>query len=108
MPNLTEQPNSAPAAVLSLQELAGLLIRHKGLHEGLYNLVVQFQFAAGAVGPSPEAVVPGVMFGVSGVGLEKVDQTGPHTVDAAVVNPVPNKSPKKSTTKRQSQRGRSS
>lgn len=108
MPNPTEQSNPALDTILSLQELAELLVKHKGLHEGLYNLAVQFQFAIGAVGPSPEAVVPGVMFGVSGVGLEKVDQPGPHTVDAAVVNPAPNKSIKKSPTKLAKSRVRSS
>lgn len=89
MPNPTEQIKSRPTVVLSLRDLAELLIKHRGLHEGLYNLAFQFQIAVGAVGPSPEAAVPGAMLGVSGVGLEKVDQAGPHTVDAAVINPAP-------------------
>lgn len=75
--------------ILSLKDIAEILIKHKGLNEGLYNLSFRFEIAVGAVGPTPDAVVPGVMFGVSGVGLEKVPVAGPLTVDAATVNPVP-------------------
>jgi hypothetical protein len=89
MPKPTEQVNAAHIEIIALRDVAELLIRHKDLHEGLYNLAFQFQIAIGAVGPSPDAVVPGAMFGVSGLGLEKVDRMGPYTVDAAIVNPSP-------------------
>ena len=83
------QITSDPPVVLSLKDIAELIVKHRGIHEGLYNVVFQIQIALGAVGTSPETVVPGAMFGVSGVGLEKVAQAGPQTIDAAVVNPAP-------------------
>lgn len=94
MSDSTEKITSPPHAILSLKDVTEIVIKHRGLHEGLYNLAFQFQIAVGAVGPSPETVVPGAMFGVSGVGLEKVPNAGPHTVDAAIVNPAPRRAAK--------------
>ena len=105
MPNPTEQTNPASIEILALRDVAELLVRHKDLHEGLYNLAFQFQIAIGAVGPSPDVVVPGAMFGVSGLGLEKVDRMGPYTVDAAIVNPSSEISGKKSSAKPIRRRG---
>ena len=85
----------APQAILPLEDVTSIIIKHRDLHEGLYNLAFQFQIAVGAVGPSPDTVVPGAMIGVSGVGLEKVPSAGPHTVDAATVNPAPHEGPKR-------------
>lgn len=97
MPNRTEQSQTVLVAEFSLKDLAELLIKHKGLNDGLYNVAFKFQIAIGAVGPSPETMFPGAMFSVSGVGLEKVAQTGPHTVDAAVVNPATRSAAKKTS-----------
>jgi len=105
MPKPTEQVNAANIEIIALREVAELLVRHKDLHEGLYNLAFQFQIAIGAVGPSPDVVVPGAMFGVSGLGLEKVDRMGPYTVDAAIVNPSPETPAKKSSVKPIRRRG---
>ena len=102
MPDPTEQTVIGPVGLLSLREAAELLVKHNGLHEGLYNLLFEFQIAVGAIGPSPELAIPGGMFGISGIGLEKVAAAGPHTVDAAIVNPAP-RSP---TTKPKSTRKR--
>jgi len=76
------------AAPLSLHDLATVLIKHYGLHEGCYDLMIEFQIGVGAVGPTPEALSPGAMIGVSKVGLMSSKSTGPTTVDAAIVNPA--------------------
>jgi hypothetical protein len=84
-------------ADFSLTELTEILIKNQGLHEGLYNLSVQLQIGVGAVGPSPELICPGAMFGVSRIGLSKIEEgkENIHTVNAAKVNPAPNKKTKK-------------
>ena len=91
-------PNSI--ADFSLVELTEQLIKHKELHEGLYNLSLQFQIAVGAVGPTPELICPGVMIGISRIGLLKTDKekVNIHTVDASKVNPAPKKKARKSKT----------
>lgn len=85
-----------PIAEFSLVELTEILIREKGIHEGLYNLSIQFQIAVGAVGPSPD-LIPGAMVGVKGIGLSKTEKekANDQTVDAAKVNPAPKKKKKK-------------
>jgi len=85
-------------ANFSLIELTEILVKHQKLHEGLYNLSLEFQLGVGAVGPTPELICPGVMIGVSGIGLSKTEKekTNIHTIDAAKVNPAPKKRTKKS------------
>ena len=97
------QSNDHPSnriANFSLIELTEILVKHKGLHEGLYNLSLEFQLAVGAVGPTPELICPGAMIGVSRIGLSKTEKekTNIHTVDAAKVNPAPKKRARKTKT----------
>jgi len=82
-----DTPEQSQIAQYSLSEIAGLIIRDKGIHEGLYDLSIEFQFAAGSVGPAPELSFPGAMMGISRIGLVKSPKSGQHTVDAAIVNP---------------------
>jgi len=81
----------------SLRELTEIIIKHKNIHEGKYNLSFEFQIAVGAIGPSPESIFPGAMFGVSGVGIKKPEIENIHTVDAAEVNPLRKRRAKKTT-----------
>lgn len=74
---------------LTMRELAVALIRHYGLHEGKYDLMMEFQIGVGAIGPDPVSQSPGAMIGVSKIGLTRSKADSPMTVDAAVVNPVP-------------------
>lgn len=87
-------------AEFSLIELTEILVKSQDLHDGLYNLSVQFQIAVGAVGPSPELIGPGAMFGVSRIGLSKTEESkrNIHTVNAAEVNPASKKRPRKTKT----------
>lgn len=83
-PELPRVPVEAP---LSLGELAVLLVKHYDLSEGSFDLMLQYQFGTGAVGPDKEHLVPGVMIGVVQVGLVPSTKAGPNTVDASLVNP---------------------
>lgn len=73
---------------LSMRDLASVLVKHYGLTEGIYDLVVEFQIGTGAVGPDKDNLVPGAMIGVSRVGLVATSKQGPSTVDAAQINPT--------------------
>jgi len=90
-------PKANQVAEFSLRELTEIVIKQQKIHEGLYNLSFEFQIAVGAVGPSPESVCPGAMIGISRIGIAKSDTINIHTVDAAVINPLPPKKAKKST-----------
>lgn len=91
---LPERPVEAP---LSMRELAEVLVKHYGLHQGCYTLIVEFQVGTGAVGPTRESTVPGAMIGVAKVGLMPTTEAGPTTIDASVVNPA--KKPRKKVAK---------
>ena len=95
MQQSNKQVGHQPIISLKHRDLVEILIKHLDLHEGLYDLTFEFQIAVGAIGPSPELVLPGAMIGVKGVGLIKTDKSGPQTVDAAKVNPVKKTSSKK-------------
>lgn len=85
-----------PAApTLSLKDLAELLVKQNKLHEGLYEIAVELKIAAGAVGPTAEDALPGVIIGVGGITLSHANHLGANVVDASVVNPKPAKRAKK-------------
>jgi len=92
--------NLGRMADFTLTELTEILVKHQELHEGLYNLSLEFQLAFGAVGPKPELIYPGAMIGVSRIGLSKTEEekANIHTVDASKVNPAPKKRARKSKT----------
>lgn len=77
------------AESLSLKELTTLLIKHYGLHEGHFDLLIEFQIGVGAFGPTPELQAPGAAVSVAKVGLAKSVQIGERSVDASIVNPKP-------------------
>lgn len=94
---MSQSTNSNDVTLMcSLPELGTLLLKEKNIHDGLYEVSVEFQVAVGAVGPDDKSVLPGAVIGVKRIGLRKVEEKNPLTIDAAVVNP------KKTTAKRSS------
>jgi hypothetical protein len=88
--------NNASREPLELRDLAALLVQHYGIHEGKYDLLVEFKIGAGSVGPKDDTL-PGAIVGVSKIGLMPAKTDGPTTVDAAVINPT--KKPRKKVAK---------
>lgn len=85
---------SAEVGFVSLKELAEMLIRRAGLHEGLYELSVRFNLTVGVFNLPPGHAEPGVINTVAAVGLVKSTVASPLAVDAAVANPPPAALPK--------------
>lgn len=93
------QPPVPVGTPLGIRELTAALVRHYDLHEGLYDLFLEYQFAFGNFGPSPSEVVPSAVVGLSKLSVTRVTQTGPLTVDAAEVNPLVQPATKKRSAK---------
>lgn len=72
---------------LELKEVTAILIKHHGLHEGLYDLAFELQMGVGRFALDPGPPLPGAIFGIRSVGLVRATDPGPATVDAAEVNP---------------------
>ena len=81
-----------PTITFSHKEVATLLIKDKGIHEGNWGIHLELALMGGMF-PLPTssdtlAVLPGGVLAVAKIGIHKFPQPNPLTVDAAVVNPA--------------------
>lgn len=86
------QPMALPP--IDLRQLTEILIRHHGLNSGRYQIALGFRLGVGPLpGPPGAEAIPGAMVGVENVGLVQVpnEVNNPDVVDAALVNPAPQK-----------------
>jgi hypothetical protein len=82
------QPNTdAPPTPIPLKEVGGLLVKHYGLHEGLWDVALEMQVGIGLLGPTPADVLPGATLRISRIGLTRAPLVGPLTINAAEINP---------------------
>jgi hypothetical protein len=72
---------------MPLREVGALLVKHHGLHEGLWDVALHMNVSIGHMGQTPETANPGAMFTVQGIGLAPAAIVGPLTVNAAEINP---------------------
>lgn len=79
------------------KELLALMLRDKGIHEGLWMLHVEFSLNAGNFGPTEDQAVPGGFVGINRIGVIPVTAAVPSSLvlDAATVNPAPATSAKR-------------
>jgi hypothetical protein len=80
------------------KEIAELLIKKADIHEGRWMLSVNFGFAAGNFGATPDQAAPGVVATVMAIGIMRAAQDTPDAlqVDASIANPQPPRARKKS------------
>lgn len=73
----------------SHKELLELLIKASNVHQGEWQLTMNFSFTAGNFGPNEETVLPGSIAAVSHVGMTRAKPESPKALvlDAAKVNP---------------------
>jgi hypothetical protein len=72
-------------------ELTTILLRHHGIHKGLWTLTVSFHVQGSNFRPNDVdgPAFPGAMVAVQSVGIRQVEVADALTVDAAAVNPAP-------------------
>ncbi|MDX2042025.1 MAG: hypothetical protein SF097_12285 [Acidobacteriota bacterium] len=78
----------------SFKELAELLIKDQGKHEGYWGVYVRFGIGAANAGASATDLRPTALVPVVEIGLQRFDDLNNLSVDAAVVNPRPDASKK--------------
>lgn len=80
------------------EEVVTALVKHQGIHDGLWQLTLGFGLAAANVNAPDQngnaTLSPAAITIVTSIGLSRVDAEGPLAVDAAKVNPLPSR-PKK-------------
>jgi len=81
--------------VFTYKEVVEALIRYNSIHEGLWDLYIEFGLAAANIGPGPEnEYSPAAIIPLKKIGIQRVEKITNLTVDAAVVNPLPKVEPK--------------
>ena len=71
------------------KELAEIMIKQAGVHEGKWVIMTNFGFSPGNFGPTPDQMSPGAVVAVLQMGIQRAAPETPveMTIDAAVVNP---------------------
>lgn len=76
----------------NLSELATLLIRNQGIHEGRWMVAFEFGFAAANAGSSPSEIKPAAIVQITKAMLTRAPDAIPNesglVVDASLVNPI--------------------
>ena len=85
--------------IYSFKELAELLVKDQGIHDGYWGLFVRFGIAAANAGPSGAELKPTAIVPIVELGLQRFEELNNLSVDSAEVNP------KKSSAKAASKRG---
>ena len=78
----------------SHKEVVEALIKQQGLHDGIWMLNIRFGIGAinvnapeGQEGPKNEAA-PAAIVPIASIGLRKMKELGPLSLDAAAINPT--------------------
>lgn len=76
---------------LTHKEVTEALIKHQNLHEGIWQLYVQFAISAANIPTADESqelkLCPAAIVPITQIGLIMVDKETPLSVDASKVNP---------------------
>ena len=70
------------------KEVVEALTKRQGLHEGIWQLSIEYGFTAANIGPSDNDLKPAAIIPLVKIGIGKVVKETNLTVDAAKVNPV--------------------
>lgn len=75
--------------VFTHKEVVEALIRYNNIHEGLWDLYIEFGLAGANVGPGPKGDLnPAAIVPVLKIGLQRSEKSTNLTADAATVNPL--------------------
>ncbi|MEW5981596.1 MAG: hypothetical protein AB1806_04415 [Acidobacteriota bacterium] len=69
------------------KEIAEILVRSRGIHEGFWGIFVRFGLRGANVGNSDSDLMPAAIVPIVEVGLQRFEKENNLSVDAAKVNP---------------------
>ena len=76
-----------PIFTFSHKEIAEILVKHQGIHDGLWGIYIEFGLSGANVGPTPEEANPAAIVPVVKIGIQRYAAASNITVNAAEVNP---------------------
>ncbi|HYW43662.1 MAG TPA: hypothetical protein VE959_12450 [Bryobacteraceae bacterium] len=70
-------------------ELAEILVKNLGIHEGFWGIYIEFGLKGAnvPVGPDSRIILPAAISFVQKIGIQRFDEPNSLSVDAALVNP---------------------
>ncbi len=74
--------------ILNHKEVVEALIKQQGLHEGIWQLYVEFGIGAANVPTGENQLSPSAIVPINRIGLSRVDAENPIALDASKVNPI--------------------
>ncbi len=74
--------------IFTHQEIATLIIKQQGIHEGHWSIYIEFGFDAADVNRNGQSLLPTALASVVHVGITRCEAIHPLAVDAAVANPL--------------------
>jgi hypothetical protein len=77
----------ATQVMFTHREVVTILLKERGIHEGIWGLAVNFGLGVGNTGPNEKEISPTAMVALMGIGIQKFPELNALAVDAAVVNP---------------------
>ena len=77
--------------IFSHKEVAQALVKHQGIHEGVWGLYIEFGIQAANAGPTDDQLLPTAIVPVQKIGLQRFVKENNLSIDAAKVNPRPSK-----------------
>lgn len=86
-PQHTNQGTESKSLSLELKQITEILVKHFDLHDGKFDISIEFNIGVGAVGPDEQKRLPGAIIAVSRIGLTQTTEDGPATVNASRINP---------------------
>lgn len=72
----------------SYQEVVTALLRERGIHDGVWQLVFSFGIGAANAGESAESLMPVAIVPIKSIGIARVEAESNLTVNAAIANPA--------------------
>ena len=73
--------------VFKHKEVVEALLKHHGLHEGIWGLYIRFGLQAVNIGITENDLMPAAVVPLMEIGLQKFEKENNIAVDAAKVNP---------------------
>ena len=85
--------NGMTQIIYDPRELIAMILKERGIHDGMWTLSVEFQLGVGFAGTQPSQALPTAMASVSRIGIARANEQGGISFDAAELNPPPPQAP---------------
>jgi hypothetical protein len=77
----------AKTIVFNHKEVAKALVKEANIHDGFWQIYVEFAISAANIAIGPDQFSPAAIVPITKIGLMKMEQEAPLTIDASRVNP---------------------